>query len=255
MSAHTVSATPSAARAVTQPGRIGRIVRLHLLTPSTFIGIPWLILVTAFGVSLVIAAWVSAASGAEVDEGMRYSWAVLSPQWYLAVVGVQSIGLTFQFALGFGTTRRDFWIGTSVLFVGLAAVNALAYAALTRIEIATNGWGIGAHMFDALWYGLGPWYQDAYTAFVMQLFVLFLGATAAAVYMRWRARGMLIATGGVLALLLAFGTVLTLNNAWGDVLVWGADVGISGIFTVVLAITVALALAGYRVLSRATPRS
>ena len=74
-----------------------------------------------------------APAGAADDlEGMRYSWAVLSPQWYLVAVGVQAIGLTFSFALGFGATRRDFWLGTSVMFVLVAVMFAVSIATLVQ---------------------------------------------------------------------------------------------------------------------------
>ena len=92
---------------------IWRIVRLHAVTPSVFFGIPWIILGGAWLVMLVIGIIVTGAGAdpVEMREGMRYSWAVLSPQWYLVAVGVQAIGMTLSFALGFGATRRDFWLG------------------------------------------------------------------------------------------------------------------------------------------------
>ena len=143
---------------------IWRIVRLHTVNPSIFFGVPWLILGGAWAVSMVIALIMRGAGASAEDlEGMRYSWAVLSPQWYLVVVGVQAIGLTFSFALGFGATRRDFWLGTSVMFLLVSVMFAVAIATLVQIEIATDGWWIGAHMFDALWYGQTNWFVDFYT--------------------------------------------------------------------------------------------
>jgi hypothetical protein len=157
------TATLAGATAPPRSNRIWRIVRLHLAAPSVFIGIPWTIVGMAFVVSVAIAVLITANGGEPT--GQRYSWAVLSPQWYLVVVGVQAIGMTFPFALGFGVTRRDFWLGTATLFTLLSLANAAAYTLLLQIERATGHWWTGTHMFDSLWYGVGPWYQDFFTTF------------------------------------------------------------------------------------------
>lgn len=60
---------------------------------------------------------LAGVDASDMAEGMRYSWAVVSPQWYLVVAGVQAIAFTFSFALGFSSTRRDYWLGLSVTFV------------------------------------------------------------------------------------------------------------------------------------------
>ena len=233
---------------------IWRIVRLHTVNPSTFFGVPWLILGGAWAVSMVIAVIVGSANASPEDlEGMRYSWAVLSPQWYLVVVGVQAIGLTFSFALGFGATRRDFWLGTSLMFVLVSVEMAAAIATLVQVEIATNGWGIGVHMFDALWYGQN-WLVDFYTTFALQLLVLFIGASITTVYMRWRMPGMMILLFGGIVLVLAAVAALTFTQSWPAVFDWFAAIGLVGIFTVLLVKALAWAVAGYFVIRRATPR-
>ena len=173
---------------------VWRVVRLHALTPSVFFGIPWIILGGAWLVMIVIGI-IAGGAGADTEkmgEGMRYSWAVLSPQWYLVVVGVQAIGLTMSFALGFGATRRDFWLGTSLMFGIVSVLNAIAIATLVQLEKATDGWWLNIAMFDALWYGQNGWLVDFYTTLALQLFVLFIGASVTTVYLRWRMRGMLI---------------------------------------------------------------
>ena len=234
---------------------IWRIVRLHCVNPSIFFGVPWLILGGAWAVTMVIALIInSAGASAEDLDGMRYSWAVLSPQWYLVVVGVQAIGLTFSFALGFGTTRRDFWLGTSAMFVIVSFLNGVAIATLVQIEKATDGWGIGIAMFDSLWYGQQGWLTDFYTTLAMQLLVLFLGASVTTVYMRWRMRGMLILLFSAIALLLAFIAIATFTSSWAALFEWFGSIGLVGGFSVVLAFAVACAIGGYLVIRRATPR-
>jgi hypothetical protein len=252
MSTVALTATPASV-AGSRTNEIWRTVRLHLVNPSVFFGVPWVILGTAWAMSMAIGAIFAGATHEPIGNGMRYSWAALSPQWYLVVVGVQAIAYTLPFALGFGSTRRGFWLGTSVMFVLASTEMAVAIATLVQIEKATNGWGIGIHMFDALWYG-GNWLTDFYTTFAMQLFVLFVGATATTVYMRWRMRGMLVLAIGAAVVLIGIGALLTWTQSWPGLFTWFTSVGIVGGFTVVLALAAVFAVGGYLVIRRATPR-
>lgn len=235
---------------------VWRIVRLHAVTPSVFFGIPWIILGGALVVMLTIGLITSGAGAdqAEVREGMRYSWAVLSPQWYLVAVGVQAVGMTFSFALGFGATRRDFWFGTSLMFTVVSVLNGIAIATLVQVEKATEGWWIGIAMFDALWYGQGGWLVDFYTTLALQLLVLFIGASVTTVYLRWRMRGMMVLSAAAIVLGLSALAVTTLSGSWPAVVEWFAGIGIIGAFTIVLILAAGFALLGYVVIRRATPR-
>lgn len=252
--------TMTAAPARTTRGNahdIWRIVRLHAVNKSVFFGIPWIILGGAWVITLIITLLIRGATGSfsvEDIEGMRYSWAVLSPQWYLVVVGVQAVALTFSFALGFGTTRRDFWLGTSLMFVLVSVLYAVAIATLVQLEIATGGWWLGAHMFDALWYGQTNWLTDFFSTFSFQLFVLFAGGGATAVYMRWRVRGMMILLFSSLFAVVAAGAIAVWTNSWPAILTWASTLTVTSTFALLLVVTLAIAGFGYLVMRRATPR-
>ncbi|GAA4380396.1 hypothetical protein [Agromyces bauzanensis] len=255
MSASTVvSAGTQRTEARSRAHEIWRTVRLHSVTPYVFFGIPWLILGGVWAVTMVAAVILRGAGVSDATDGFRYSWAVLSPQWYLVVVGVQAIAYTFSFALGFGATRRDFWLGTSLMFVLVSVEMAAAIATLVQIEQATGGWWIGAGMFDTLWYGQQGWLVDFYTTFALQLLVLFVGASVTTVYLRWRMRGMMIMFFSAAALVLILVAGLTFTESWTAVFDWFASIGIVGTFTVVLAKALAWAVVGYFVIRRATPR-
>ncbi|MGX5697064.1 hypothetical protein ACWKWP_12760 [Agromyces soli] len=240
-----------------RPGEIWRIVRLLAVNPAIFFGVPWMILGGAWAVTMILALIIQGASSeptAEIQEGFRYSWAVLSPQWYLVVVGVQAVAFTFSFALGFGSTRRDYWLGMSIMFVLVSAEMAVAIATLVQIEKATNGWGIGAGMFDALWYGQLGWGFDFFSTFALQLFVLFVGAGATTVYMRWRVRGMLVLAACAIAVVLAIIATLTFTDSWPALMSWFGSIGLFGLFGLLAAAAVIVGIAGYFVVRRATPR-
>ncbi len=231
---------------------VWRIVRLHAVSPTVFFGIPWMILAGAWVVSMLIGFILVLNN--EPSAGMSYSWAVVAPQWYLVVVGVQAVAFTFPFALGFGATRRDFWLGTCAMFVLVSLEMAVAIATLVKLEIVTGGWGIGAHMFDALWYGEHGWLTDFYATFCLQLLVLFIGAAATTVYMRWRNRGMLVLTGGAAAAVVIVIAAVTFSNSWALLLSWFAGLSVAGAFTLVLIPALLCAGSGYLVIRRATTR-
>ena len=237
-----------------RPNEIWRIVRLHTVNPSIFFLVPAMVLGGAWAITMVIALILLGSGVPMENTGFEYSWAVLSPQWYLIVVGVQAVSYTFPFALGFGATRRDYWLGTSAMFVLVSLLFAVVIATLLLIERATGGWGIGAGMFDALWYVGADWFTAAYTTFALQLLVLFIGAGVTTVLMRWRMKGMMIVLFCGVAVILAIIAVLTFSESWESLGQWLASIGVVGVFSLVLAKALAWAVAGFLVIRRATPR-
>jgi len=131
---------------------------------------------------------------------------------------------------------------------------AAAIATLVQLEILTDGWWVGAGMFDALWYGIDGWLVDFYTTFALQLLVLFIGASITTVFMRWRMKGMMILLFGAVAVVLALIAGLTFTESWPAVFDWFGSIGLVGVFTVLLGLAAVCAVAGYLVIRRATPR-
>lgn len=239
--------------------RIWNIVGMHMANRQTYLGIPWIITAGAWAISMAIAVIIGFAAGpadaAKATAGMAYSWAVLSPLWYMCVVAVLAISQSFPFALGFGVTRRDFYLGTSLLFVLTSVGNALAYATLVEIERATNGWGIGGVMFDALFFQHQTWIANVFLFSVIQLGILFIGACVATVYMRWRMTGMLVFWLSLAVLLVGAVGLVTFTSSWPAVVTWFVAQGAVGVFGWGLILVVVAAVTGYYVLRRATPRN
>ncbi|WP_105035921.1 hypothetical protein [Cryobacterium aureum] len=241
------------------PARIWNVVRLHLVDRRTYIGIPWLIAGMAFVVTVFMAQIIGFTTGglgtADAIAGQRYSWAVLAPQGYLIAVGVQAISFGFPLALGFGVTRRDFYLGTALLFVLISAANALAFAVLTQLEQLTDGWFIDTYMFNAIWLGIDGFWVDLFSFFVMQLLVFFIGASIATIYMRWRMPGMLIFWSALALAIVGTVTIITFTSNWPAVGLWYGAQGIAGIFAWLLVPAAAAGFGGFLALRRATPKN
>jgi hypothetical protein len=239
------------------PARIWNVVRLHLIDRRTYIGIPWLIVGMAFVITVFIAQIIGFTTGGldtiDAIEGQRYSWAVLSPQWYLVVVGAQAISFGFPLALGYGVTRRDFYLGTALLFVLISAFNALAFAVLTQLEQLTEGWWIDTYMFNALWLGLDGFWVDLFSFFVMELLVFFVGASIATVYLRWRMPGMLVFWSSLALIIVGTVMAITFTSSWPGAGVLFAAQGIGGIFAWLLIPAAVAGFGGFLALRRATP--
>lgn len=237
-----------------RPNEIWRIVRLHAVNPSIFFLVPAMVLGGAWAITMVIALILLGSGVPMENTGFEYSWAVLSPQWYLIVVGVQAVSFTFPFALGFGATRRDYWLGTGLMFALASLLYAVVIATLLLIERATGGWGIGAGMFDALWYVGADWFTAFYTTFALQLLVLFIGAGVTTVYMRWRMKGMLTLAFAGMTAILGVIALLTFTGSWERLGQWLGSIGLIGVFTLLLVTALAWAVVGFLVIRRATPR-
>ncbi len=252
-------AVPRAARAA---GRILPVFRLQFVNRwGTFV-IPWLIMAFIFVVNfavwvIVIANLSSPEARADAQSGLQFSGASFYIFVYLAVFASQAIAFTFPFALGYSTTRRDYYLGTALAFLAMAALYAVALTVLSMLETATGGWGVGGQMFSAVYFGGpdAPWWVRLFIFFSSFVFFLFAGSTVAAVYMRWRNNGMLIFFAAAALLVLGLVALVTFTNSWPLVGEWFVANGAAGVAVWLFAPTVLSALAGYLVLSRATPKN
>lgn len=244
--------------------RLWNVVRLHLANPFTILGTPLIILGAIYAANLVIW-WVIGVSveGSggdtvqDVSDGMQYSGATLWIFVYMMVVAVQAMNLTFPFAMGFGATRRDFYLGSSIAFVLLSVFYSLVFSIMAALEAATDGWGLGGRMFSAIYFGgpETPWALQLFYVFALFLFVFFVGAAVAAMYVRWKQRGLIgffLVTG---IALLGSAVLITQTRSWEAVGETFATLGFTGSYAASLVVTAIAGVAGYLIMRRATPRS
>lgn len=256
----TTYALASSAPESVRPNRVIAVFRLHFVNVSTVVVVPWLIMAFIFLVNLAIWAIVSASVTSPSDladarEGFGWSGSTFYIFVYMLVVAVQAVNLTFPLAQGYGVTRRDFYLGTSLAFTALSGAYAAVLTLLSYIEEATNGWGLGGHMFVNNYFGGGGPFERFGVFMLVFLFFFFVGAATAAIYVRWRTNGMLVFFAALTLLLVGAAALATVTSSWPAVGVWFLETGANGLVLWSILPTVVAAVLGYVILQRATPRA
>ena len=251
-------ATPRAAterRRHPTSGYVMRNLQQYLAQRQYSLLIPLEILALMLGISVVIVLLIGIRTGIpvppEVTEGMRSNnlGSVMSFPFFLVSAGALCANRQFSAALAFGSTRRNFWIGTLLGFaVTSVATGAFALIGL-GLERLTNHWWIGVYAFDVGVLGRGNPASTTAIIAMLSMASLLVGATYGMVFRSYGSRTLtmsLIATGLVLvALLAAFiwraEAVVRFFTPWG---VWTIAAG-SGVVALIAVV------AGYWVCRRA----
>ncbi|WP_433608412.1 hypothetical protein ACQP2P_35405 [Dactylosporangium sp. CA-139114] len=226
------------------------VARLHALGRRDALVWPVAILAIAFTVNVVMfAAIPSDAMGADPVTGALASIYVAA-----LAFGAVAVNQHFPFALGLSVTRREFVAGLSLFGLVQVVVYSTLLVILQSIEHATGGWGMRLHFF-----GLG--FVDRHSIPVQflvyavpMLAMTLAGTTAGALYLRWRATGLLSA---VTVLMLLFGGTAALighYEAWPAVGHWLTHTSVVAL-AVGWPLLLVLLLAGgsWLALRRATP--
>jgi len=235
------------------------VTRLHVVNTWSVFALPAIImgviLIANIAIWALIFANTPAADQGNVREGLQYSGSASYIFVYMAIVAIQSTAVTFPYALGFGVTRRAYAGGSALAYLGLAVVYTIALTVLGFIEELTHGWGFGGRMFTAIYFGGDSWYVRSFVYFAFLLFFFFAGAMFGAVYVRWRATGIVGAFAVIILALIGLAAILGLLVGWEPV--FGALDDLSDIGTVsLLFIPTAIAAAvSFLVLRRATIRN
>ena len=245
--------------------RIPAVTRLHFATGFGTFVLPAIIiggiLVVNILLWLVLRLAVSPGDYADVNDGVQYSGASFYIFVQMMIFAVQSIATTFPFAQGYGVTRRSYWTGTALAYVILSVFWAAVLTVLGGIEELTGGWGLHGTMFTAVYFGEGPWWSRFAVFFPLMVFSFFVGSMFAAIFVRWRATGLVTSFLAIL-LVLVGAIALVIVTRTGDALYrviffaplpGGGNSGLEWLW--VLPVAALAALIGFLVLRRATARS
>lgn len=169
--------------------RTRSVIRLHTANKFAAIGMPFLIMGLAFAIILTIGVVARLNVGpSDLDdlyEGMVWNGAVFSYLGPLMGLGFTAMGQYFALATGLGITRKEFTAGTSIVFVGYAALFAAVTAVGKAIEAATRGWGLSIRFFDVKYTGDGPVWLTFVQTFLLIAMVMFVGAAIMTAFLRW----------------------------------------------------------------------
>jgi len=252
------STTGRLAASHTPANRVWRVVRLNTVNKRVIVWTPALVMAFILAINIVI--WIimtvttKVADRPETLAGTQFSGGGVYIFVFMLVVGVQIITATFPFALGLSVTRRDFFLGTSLTFVLLAAVDAVGFGLMSLIEQATGGWFLHGHLFTSIYFGSNA-AERMIVVFFGLLFCFFLGALGGTLYMRWRMNGLVVGGASLAVVLVGAFAIIALSDSWvrlGRAFVSAGPVGVASWLLVPAA---AAAVAGYLMLRRATPKS
>lgn len=169
--------------------RIRNVVQLHTVNRMQAVGWPLLIMCFSLALVLVIGGLVLGVGGPEaragMHNGMQWNGAIFALLGPLIGFGFTAMGQYFPLALGLGLTRREFALGTLLVFAGNAAFYATVVTIGKVIELATGGFGLGVRFFDTYFTGIGPWWQTLVQTFLLILAVMLVGAAITTAYHRW----------------------------------------------------------------------
>lgn len=255
------STASSQAESQVRDGAVSRIVnvaKLHLVNKGQVIVVPWLIMAFIFAFMIAITGIVrmSLTPGefTDVNDGFQFSGGTSFFFIYMLVIAVMAINKTFPFAQGYSVTRRDFYLGSSLAFIGLSAGYAAALTLLGWIEQITQGWGMNVTLFAPVYFPADT-LERLYLFFLLFLFFFFVGAATASVYVRWALNGMLVFFASLTVLLVGAIFLTTLSSSWAAVGAWLASSTVIALASWTLVPTTLAAITGYLLLRRATPNN
>jgi hypothetical protein len=198
--------------------RVLAAVRLQLLAWPSSIALGWAILAISFTVNLVL--WSSMGDG---ELGEAWTGGLLSIYILVFSAYITSMNQIFPLAVGFGLTRRAFYLAMATM----ATVQAVSYGVILEllglIEVSTDGWGSDMAFFrPGPVADMGPATRIAGYAMPF-LVVAHIGICLGVIHRRWGSNGIYALVAGVAAVVGAVIVSLTLGGWWGSLGRWLGD--------------------------------
>ncbi len=191
--------------------RISVVMKMYVKDKTTWFIMPWSILSLIFVVNWIIS---SVLDHPLYTGGFSYFFI------YFMVLGITSLVFTFPFALSFSVRRKDFFLGTAAMSIGVSAISAFIFTLLAIVEKTLSGWGSELHFFNLPYLNDGSLLEQFWVFFATLLHLYFLGAVIAGVYVRYSGRGVYI----LMTILLLISTICTFFATrlgwWIDIFHW-----------------------------------
>jgi hypothetical protein len=257
--------------------RIVSVMVMHFRDRGTWFLVPAGVLSAAFVICLFIALSIVLLLGGTTPV---YTGALAAFYFVMLVEATRTVIGTFPFAVGFGTRRKDYLLGTLVWGGTVCAVWAILLGLLSLIEAnVIRNWGMGLHFFHLPFFSDGSllrqfcwsYYHDMRCAqsdpnylsaglplgqfwvyFVLLLFMYLLGLLLGSIYQRFGRVGEYIFSGIAFLFLSVFLLASTYWNWWGAIFGWLAQQSAAVLVLWLVPLIVLFALASYALLRKAT---
>jgi hypothetical protein len=192
-----------------------KAARLQLVHPLAILGIPWAVAISSFVINLAI--WAVAGLGGTPS---AFTGGLVSLHVTFLLVHVQSITRLLPFAMSVSITRRNYYLGMTVVAVAESIAYGIALSILAAVERASGGWGVG----------LGFWAPGSLADLNRALPVLAyagpllacacLGMEIGVVQKRWGGTGLWTLAIGSLVVVGGLVVLLTWARAWESIGGW-----------------------------------
>lgn len=257
--------------------RIASVLVMHARDRVTWFLIPASVLGAGFAIVLLLAVILDVLLGGKTPV---YTGALAVFYFVVLIGGATTVSGTYPFAVGFGTRRKDYLLGTLAWGAALCAAWAILLGLLSLIEAnAIKNWGVGLHFFHLPFFSDGSplrqfcwsYYNDMYCAqsdpnylrgglplgqfwvsFALLLFMYLLGLLLGSIYQRFGRVGEYIFFGIAFLLLSVFLLVSIYWNWWGAIFGWLAQQSAATLGLWLVPLLAFFALASYALLHKAT---
>jgi hypothetical protein len=189
---------------------------MHLVDRITLFLMPTSILAASFAITL--AVW-----SLEPSSGSRVTGAAVSVYCFVLAAAMLCVTRGLPFALGMGSSRRAFTLGTGLTGLVLAVVMGTAYLVLNRLEVLTHGWWLHGAFFEL------PWFHGTSPALLWVVFtvaflaVFMLGALVAAVWFKWNSSLLVVGAPAAIVVVGGGAVLLTWQHGWDNIWHWFGD--------------------------------
>jgi hypothetical protein len=254
--------------------RIASVIVMHARDRWTWFLGPWIVLGSTFAIVWFIALPIDLLWGGTT---LVYTGALACIYIVMLLEGVATVIGTFPFAVGFGTRRRDYLLGTLAMAVAVCAAWAIVLGLLSLIEVALiPNWGVNLHFFHLPFFSDGallrqfcwgdtqcaqsdPNYlsggsslQQFWVSFVLLLFLYLLGLLLGSIYQRFGRTGELLLFGIAFLLLSVFVLLSTYWHWWDAIFGWFARQSAATLGLWLVPLMACFALVSYLLLRKAT---
>src|SRR5579863_5049749 len=111
--------------------RVTNVMVMHVRDRVSWFVIPWIVLGVSFAICLCLALFMVLLGGGTTP---FYTGALAVFYFVMLIEAISAIIGTFPFAVGFGTRRRDYFLGTLAMAVAVSAAWAILLGLLSLIE-------------------------------------------------------------------------------------------------------------------------